>query len=32
MGDRFPTKAFVVMKITEVYGCKAFTEPGKKLL
>ena len=25
-------KALAVMKITEVYECKAFTEPGKRLL
>ncbi|MGI5992200.1 MAG: hypothetical protein ACOX79_07330 [Methanosarcina sp.] len=26
MGDRFPVKALVVMKITEIYGCK----PGEQ--
>ncbi|AYK15807.1 MAG: pyridoxamine 5'-phosphate oxidase family protein [Methanosarcina sp.] len=32
IGERFPAKALAVMKITEVYECKAFTEPGKRLL
>jgi predicted pyridoxine 5'-phosphate oxidase superfamily flavin-nucleotide-binding protein len=33
-GDRFPAKALIIMKITEVYECKpgAGTEPGKKLI
>jgi predicted pyridoxine 5'-phosphate oxidase superfamily flavin-nucleotide-binding protein len=33
IGDRFPAKALVVMKITEVYECKSSKlDPGKKLL
>jgi|GEM_PF-3173026 hypothetical protein len=34
MGGWFPAKALVVMKITEIYGCKPGdgTEPGEKLL
>jgi predicted pyridoxine 5'-phosphate oxidase superfamily flavin-nucleotide-binding protein len=32
IGERFPAKALVVMKITEVYECKSFTEPGNRLL
>ncbi|RXA19467.1 pyridoxamine 5-phosphate oxidase [Methanosarcina sp. MSH10X1] len=30
--EKFPAKALVVMKITEVYDCKPFTEPGKRIL
>ena len=30
--DKFPAKALVVMKITEVYECKTFADPGKRLL
>lgn len=32
IGERFPAKALAVMKITEVYACKPFEEPGKRLL
>jgi predicted pyridoxine 5'-phosphate oxidase superfamily flavin-nucleotide-binding protein len=32
IAEKFPAKALVVMKITDVYECKPFTEPGKKLL
>jgi len=32
IGERFPAKALAVMKITEVYECKSFTEPGYRIL
>lgn len=32
MGDRFPARSLVVMKITEVYECRSGPDAGKKLL
>ena len=32
MGDRFPARSLVVMKITEVYECVSGPDAGKKLL
>jgi len=32
IGERFPAKALVIMKITDVYECKSGAEAGKKIL
>ncbi len=32
IGERFPAKALVVMKITDIFECKGGPEAGKKLL
>lgn len=31
-GDKFPAKALVVLKITEVYECKSGSDAGKQIL
>jgi predicted pyridoxine 5'-phosphate oxidase superfamily flavin-nucleotide-binding protein len=32
IGERFPAKALLILKITEVYECKGGPEAGKKML